>query len=199
MYTEPTIPMRFDRFPLLTADQKGSVVQYQRAFPCCNSFVLSKNLQKHLIQRLNLALYCYDSKTKTVGKRIQANLIYPKRVRWTTDFAYYTDHKRERRIVYGHFKLHGQKIYVGARPTEILPSKVRDSLTAKTRWAVLTRDKFACVACGATPKDGAKLHVDHVVPVSRGGTNEMENLRVLCQMCNAGRGNQYENAFDLLC
>ena len=35
---------------------------------------------------------------------------------------------------------------------------------------------------------GVKLEVDHIVPVSAGGTDEMSNLRVLCCECNRGKG-----------
>lgn len=41
-----------------------------------------------------------------------------------------------------------------------------------------------CLACGAE-KD---LEIDHVLPLSRGGTNEFENLQVLCGRCNRSKG-----------
>ncbi|WP_369826057.1 HNH endonuclease [Kitasatospora sp. MBT66] len=31
---------------------------------------------------------------------------------------------------------------------------------------------------------------DHIIPVSRGGTNEPRNIRVLCRTCNSRRGNR---------
>jgi len=36
------------------------------------------------------------------------------------------------------------------------------------------------------------LHIDHVLPVSRGGLATLENLRTLCEKCNLGRGNVTE-------
>lgn len=36
--------------------------------------------------------------------------------------------------------------------------------------------------------DGAKLHVDHIVPVSRGGQTVMSNLQTVCETCNLGKG-----------
>lgn len=44
-----------------------------------------------------------------------------------------------------------------------------------------------CLYCGATARD-ARLEVDHVIPVSRGGTNDMGNLVVACRTCNIGKG-----------
>ena len=63
----------------------------------------------------------------------------------------------------------------------------RRALAPSVRWEVLERGGHKCAACGATSADGAKLEVDHVVPVSEGGTDEMSNLRVLCFGCNRGR------------
>ena len=53
-----------------------------------------------------------------------------------------------------------------------------------TRKAVLIRDNHKCVKCG-NPKD---LHMDHIIPKSRSGSNELENLQVLCKDCNLRKG-----------
>lgn len=68
----------------------------------------------------------------------------------------------------------------------------RKQVNASMRYDVLKRDGFRCVICGATAKDGAQLHVDHIVPVSRGGKTEMRNLRTLCMQCNLGKSNKYD-------
>jgi 5-methylcytosine-specific restriction endonuclease McrA len=34
------------------------------------------------------------------------------------------------------------------------------------------------------------LHIDHIVPVSKGGASEMDNLQTLCFDCNEGKKNQ---------
>ncbi|MGL4943487.1 MAG: HNH endonuclease [Thermoguttaceae bacterium] len=33
------------------------------------------------------------------------------------------------------------------------------------------------------------MHVDHIVPRSKGGTNDDDNLQTLCQKCNLGKSN----------
>ena len=43
-----------------------------------------------------------------------------------------------------------------------------------------------CTWCGTT----VDLTVDHVLPLSMGGSNELENLRVLCRPCNSARKQQ---------
>lgn len=50
----------------------------------------------------------------------------------------------------------------------------------KIRPVVLARDGFRCQYCGSA-KD---LEIDHIVPIARGGWNNMSNLQVLCRPCN---------------
>jgi 5-methylcytosine-specific restriction endonuclease McrA len=57
----------------------------------------------------------------------------------------------------------------------------------RLRALVLMRDGAYCRLCGATPHDGAKLHVDHVVPWSKGGETIIEYLQILCNVCNIGK------------
>lgn len=61
------------------------------------------------------------------------------------------------------------------------------------RFKVLRRDSFRCVLCGDNPPANPKcvLNVDHIIPWSKGGATELENLRTLCAPCNAGRSNRY--------
>ena len=63
----------------------------------------------------------------------------------------------------------------------------------KTRDRILRRDGYRCTY---TDEDGNRcperdrLHVDHVFPVSLGGGDEPENLRVLCQAHNLAKGSK---------
>jgi hypothetical protein len=52
------------------------------------------------------------------------------------------------------------------------------------RIIVLARDDYTCVYCGSD----ADLHVDHRIPVSRGGSNGLENLATACGPCNLAKG-----------
>ena len=53
-----------------------------------------------------------------------------------------------------------------------------------------------CCACGRVVKwdrqtffsDFRQCHIDHILPRSRGGQNNLGNLRVLCDSCNMSRG-----------
>lgn len=79
----------------------------------------------------------------------------------------------------------------------VQPSRRRESRTDDdgrirlgVRYRVLVRDDFKCVLCGASPATdpACRLHVDHVVPFSKGGPTVIENLRTLCANCNVGKG-----------
>lgn len=64
----------------------------------------------------------------------------------------------------------------------------RRLMSDSLRYDVMRRDGFRCQICGITAKEGAKLHVDHIRPVSKGGRTEISNLRTLCDRCNLGKG-----------
>ncbi|MBQ2653035.1 MAG: HNH endonuclease [Methanobrevibacter sp.] len=78
---------------------------------------------------------------------------------------------------------------------ELLPNKAKKSKRQRThvpkgmRHEVFKRDNYTCVECGARKDDGATLHVDHVVPVSKGGSDELDNLQNLCSDCNLNKSN----------
>jgi 5-methylcytosine-specific restriction endonuclease McrA len=56
-----------------------------------------------------------------------------------------------------------------------------------TRGRVLRRDNWTCQHCGHRDVTGASLEVDHVLPVARGGSDELDNLRTLCRPCHRER------------
>jgi len=68
----------------------------------------------------------------------------------------------------------------------IKSNAMRKGINLKIRYKVLKRDKFKCVLCGRDANDTV-LVVDHIVPVVKGGTNEVLNLRILCRECNHGK------------
>lgn len=75
---------------------------------------------------------------------------------------------------------------------EIISKNIDTKNTAKAgvRWQVFERDNFRCVACGKSATDGAILHVDHIIPRSKGGKDELDNYQTLCHLCNIGKSNK---------
>lgn len=59
----------------------------------------------------------------------------------------------------------------------------------RIRAMVLMRDGAKCKLCGSTLNDEVKLHVDHVTPWANGGETVLENLQILCHICNIGKSN----------
>ena len=59
---------------------------------------------------------------------------------------------------------------------------------AKTLDKLLHKYKFMCVKCGS--KD--RLEIDHIKPVSKGGTDDLSNLQILCKHCNCSKGAKYD-------
>ena len=45
---------------------------------------------------------------------------------------------------------------------------------------ILTVGEYRCAVCGTTEAEGSVLQVDHIKPLSRGGTSSVENGQVLC-------------------
>ena len=68
----------------------------------------------------------------------------------------------------------------------------RKVMTDSLRYDIMKKDGFKCVLCGRTVKDGVKLHVDHIIPIAKGGKTEKNNLRTLCASCNFGKGDKYD-------
>lgn len=62
----------------------------------------------------------------------------------------------------------------------------RKTLSNKIRFEVFKRDNFTCQYCGKKAPD-VVLNVDHIEPVSKGGTNDIMNLITSCFECNNGK------------
>lgn len=76
------------------------------------------------------------------------------------------------------------------------PSVTRDGFYLCREWRELRYKALAtygnkCQCCGASPEDGAKIHVDHIKPRSthRHLQLEFSNLQILCDACNLGKSN----------
>lgn len=58
------------------------------------------------------------------------------------------------------------------------------------RWQVFQRDNWRCVACGRNSENGLILHIDHIIPRSKGGQDHLDNYQTLCETCNIGKSNR---------
>lgn len=60
------------------------------------------------------------------------------------------------------------------------------TIGAQQAFAIFSRDKFSCLFCGAKP-GSENLEVDHLYPVSLGGSDNSDNLATACRKCNRGK------------
>lgn len=68
----------------------------------------------------------------------------------------------------------------------------RALMTARLRTFIKERDQWTCVSCGASVhiEPNLLLEVDHIMPVSRGGLTQEQNLQTLCWRCNRSKSNK---------
>ena len=76
-----------------------------------------------------------------------------------------------------------------AKPTKIQVKAERSKMTNGLRYDVLLKSGFKCAACGVGASE-RRLHVDHIIPVSKGGKTTIDNLQALCVECNSGKTNK---------
>jgi len=87
----------------------------------------------------------------------------------------------------------GQYLLIDSKP---LPAFER-GISKEIRAFVLDRNGFTCQMCGAAagephPYDEGRktrLHIGHIIDKSMGGSDEPNNLRAICSVCNEGASN----------
>ena len=74
----------------------------------------------------------------------------------------------------------------------MLQNKARIPLNLRRR--IIERDGYYCVYCDEDLRD-AEIHMDHVIPESKGGPTSYDNLQVTCRKCNLAKGALTESEF----
>lgn len=70
-----------------------------------------------------------------------------------------------------------------------------------TRWhkyirpQVLLRDNYTCQVCGLLTANKNALHIDHITPKSKGGTDDISNLQTLCASCHSVKTARHDGGF----
>lgn len=67
----------------------------------------------------------------------------------------------------------------------------RNLLTNDLKRKIKIRDNYTCQICGKYMPDEVGLHIDHIIPISKGGKSIPSNLQVLCSKCNGHKSNKY--------
>jgi 5-methylcytosine-specific restriction endonuclease McrA len=71
-----------------------------------------------------------------------------------------------------------------------MPKKYKSAYYQKARLSVLQRDYFTCHYCGQEANT-----VDHLIPISKGGTDEETNLVACCVKCNSAKRDRMTPTF----
>jgi 5-methylcytosine-specific restriction endonuclease McrA len=69
-------------------------------------------------------------------------------------------------------------------PTHTVSNTQRTSSQARKRAHRMKQEQPCCTSCGSPGTAANPLTIDHIVPLSKGGSNARENLMVLCYRCN---------------
>lgn len=66
----------------------------------------------------------------------------------------------------------------------------RKLMTPRLRSEIAERDNYTCQICGKYMPDGVGLHIDHIIPIAKGGKSVPSNLQVLCSKCNGRKSSK---------
>src|SRR5213593_1570675 len=61
-------------------------------------------------------------------------------------------------------------------------------LSKTLRLAIYLRDGLQCGYCQASLENGVELSLDHIIPKSKLGSDDVKNLVTACKNCNSSRG-----------
>ncbi|HEY0320611.1 MAG TPA: HNH endonuclease [Pyrinomonadaceae bacterium] len=75
------------------------------------------------------------------------------------------------------------------RLLEYIDVRKRRNNSGKQRLRIMMRDKMRCQYCGVRG-NAFELTLDHIMPRSRGGNSNPENLCASCIQCNQRKGNR---------
>lgn len=69
----------------------------------------------------------------------------------------------------------------------------RRYFTREEKEQILAKTNGVCASCGKPLKIGEDFTIEHVIPISKGGTNDMSNLLPLCEVCNKEKDDRIMN------
>lgn len=151
-------------------DKAVSEAKYFRAKynECSSELTMSQIESKNLLEELreaNTQLRYERNKEQIEKDKVKAKLLEKKK-------------KREIEKLALQELIDEGEIFPEANKRPPIPKDVVDTV-----W---NRDRGKCVYCGSNEN----LHLDHIIPFSKGGDTSVENLQLLCQKCNLEKSNK---------
>ena len=62
-----------------------------------------------------------------------------------------------------------------------------ENISDDLRQVIFARDNYTCQYCGCSG-DETELEIEHIIPISKGGNNDIRNLCTACKNCNRKKG-----------
>ena len=157
----------------------------------------SKNIAKEILIYDPWAIKYYDDIVKLMpGKVLTKNLdiiIKDKNSYSLKEFNSLSETEKNELINLCNAKIEN---FIKSRGKKTFQHRSRSSgkISGSIRWQVLERAKTRCETCGVSNHIKA-LEVDHIIPKSLGGTDEISNFQALCYTCNPMKGNKSKTDF----
>ncbi|PSB04740.1 HNH endonuclease [Merismopedia glauca] len=70
----------------------------------------------------------------------------------------------------------------------------RIKIPDEVRKYVFIRNNYQCQSCGKTHQE-TELNIDHIIPLAKGGSNDISNLQSLCRTCNQIKKHHFDPRF----
>ncbi len=105
------------------------------------------------------------------------------------DFPLIPDNDDRSCRIFGH---HCPVFYVAEPFTETKQLRnISRNISRPTQFRVLKRENQICRKCGCSVPDG-NIHFDHIIPWSKGGSSDENNIQLLCSRCNRKKSDKFE-------
>lgn len=95
--------------------------------------------------------------------------------------------KEKDNVVYGKRSYEDMSLAEIRRVNPNLEKEIRDSVFKKSRNS---EGEYECACCKMTSRNRIPFQVDHIVPLNKGGKTVVENLQILCRVCNGTKGDK---------
>lgn len=132
------------------------------------------------------ALADYHAKNKEKEKEYRQQ--HKDRISLTSKLWGIVNRERRNATLRAHRKNNPEKVRVYKNNRRAYEKASNGKITPAEWMGLLDKYGHKCLCCGAT---NVKLALDHIVPLSLGGSNTIDNAQPLCKSCNSRKGNRY--------